>query len=249
MPGFSPPRPASHARGLQTRPTRDSPCSTPPPPMDDCLPHARLFSISPPRMTLLQHYGNQGRPRVARAEKKSSSPATNASAAPAPAPLVVAAARVRVLGNREQASESGGDGTRHPGEEAQHGGIASRRHAEARIGPIAASLHPGGAAQAQVAQRDGTQRCGRPGRGVSVSRRPGGRSPPPLHAFPPCPLFLSDLIELGGGFVFPCGRQDDDTEDIRWEAHGGSEHGAGPGKVRLPRHGAHLLRRPLLSRR
>ncbi|CAD6268284.1 unnamed protein product [Miscanthus lutarioriparius] len=87
---------------------------------------------------------------------------------------MVAAARVRVSGNREQASESGGGGTRRPGEEAQHGGIASRRRAEARIGPIAASLHPGGAAQAQVAQRDGTQRCGRPGRGVSVSPRPGG---------------------------------------------------------------------------
>jgi len=43
------PRPASHARGLQTRPTRDSPHSTPPPPMDVCLPHAQLFSISPPR--------------------------------------------------------------------------------------------------------------------------------------------------------------------------------------------------------
>jgi len=61
---------------------------------------------------------------------------------------------------------------------------------------------------------------------------------------------LSVLIERGGGgFVFPCGRQDDDTEDTRREAHGGSEHGAGPGKVRLPRHGAHLLGRPLLSRR
>jgi len=43
---------------------------------------------------------------LARDEKKSSLPATNASAASAPPPLA-AAARVRVSGNGEQASESG----------------------------------------------------------------------------------------------------------------------------------------------
>ena len=166
-----------------------------------CVLYQALYFGVPFHDRLLEHYATNKYTGdvesmltcLARDEKKSSLPATNASAASAPPPQL-AAARVRVWGNGEQASESGG---------------------------------------------------GRPGRGVSVSRRPGGRSPPPLHAFPPCPLFLSDLIELGGGFVFPCGRQDDDTEDTRREAHGGFEHGAGPRKVHLPRHGAHLLQRPL----
>ena len=50
MSGFSNPRPTSHARGFQTRPTRDSPRSTPPPPMDACVPHCTtLLDLSPTR--------------------------------------------------------------------------------------------------------------------------------------------------------------------------------------------------------
>jgi hypothetical protein len=63
-------------------------------------------------------------------------------------------------------------------------------------------------------------------------------------------FFLSRFgVDLNAAAAFPCGRQDDDTQDIGREAHGGSEHGADSGQVCLPRHGAHLIRRPLLPRR
>ena len=67
---------------------------------------------------------------------------------------------------------------------------------------------------------------------------------PPRHFIPFLSSRLRDLILVSAG-----ARQDDDSEDTRREAHGGSEHGAGLWQAGLPRHSSHLLRRPLLPRR
>ena len=80
-----------------------------------CVLFEALYFGVPFRDRLLEHYATNKYTGdvesmltcLARDEKKSSLPATNASAASAPPPLP-AAARVRVSGNGEQASESGG---------------------------------------------------------------------------------------------------------------------------------------------